>query len=523
MGQLRTVHGAGHWYLVARHGDRVLRVRPRLLLGETAAGELSFDASCAQLELDVDDDGSILLNAVGGHELEWAGGVRCHRERLARNRGAEIRLFHNVLLLDTDFVEEPESGLPNDEVKEAQIRRFPDLLLGNPVDRIVAEPPPATLAPPPAEPPLRALEPPPRSEPRPQNYDKRRADPLRQQTTTGSLRIRRASRRAAIVGLVALAAIGLAVLYIEPQETGAPETSATVAIAPAPQAPSAQSRSATVTDAAPAAGVKPALKPASDVAPSNGATHPEAVLVGPPEPSSEHASTTASRSTPVVASAPSSAILPAPTSVGPSARPPSATPAPPRTAASTLPPIEVTKSASVTASQSSPVAPRSTEPSPKPSVAPSPAPAANVAAASESVQPPKATGTPTSSPAPVVASQENTTARREAAAQQARVRALFAADQALAQGRLMSPPEANAFALYNRVLALDPESPEAKRGLQSVRARLINNTLASLAGNALEDARRSLKAAADAGADPMLVANLQGEIEYRQGQALPQQ
>ena len=153
MGQLRTVHGAGHWYLVARHGDRVLRVRPRLLLGETAAGELSFDASCAQLELDVDDDGSILLNAVGGHELEWAGGVRCHRERLARNRGAEIRLFHNVLLLDTDFVEEPESGLPNEEVKEAQIRRFPDLLLGNPVDRIVAEPPAASLEPPPAEPP----------------------------------------------------------------------------------------------------------------------------------------------------------------------------------------------------------------------------------------------------------------------------------------------------------------------------------------------------------------------------------
>jgi hypothetical protein len=87
----------------------------------------------------------------------------------------------------------------------------------------------------------------------------------------------------------------------------------------------------------------------------------------------------------------------------------------------------------------------------------------------------------------------------------------------------MSPPDANAYTLYNRVLALDPESAEAKRGLQSVRAGLINNTLASLAGNALDDARRSLKAAADAGADPMLVANLQGEIEYRQGQALPQQ
>ena len=98
----------------------------------------------------------------------------------------------------------------------------------------------------------------------------------------------------------------------------------------------------------------------------------------------------------------------------------------------------------------------------------------------------------------------------------ARRRALFAADQALAQGRLTTPPDANAYALYNRVLALDPESPEARNGLKSVREKLINRALAELAGNALDDARRSLETAAEVGADPLLVANLRDEVDYRQ-------
>ena len=118
----------------------------------------------------------------------------------------------------------------------------------------------------------------------------------------------------------------------------------------------------------------------------------------------------------------------------------------------------------------------------------------------------------TAVPAPV---KQNDEATRAQAAEEARRRALFAADEALAQGRLTSPPDANALALYNRVLALDPGSQEARNGLQSVREGLINRAMAQLAGNALEDARRSLQAAADAGADPMLVANLQSEVAYR--------
>ena len=107
-------------------------------------------------------------------------------------------------------------------------------------------------------------------------------------------------------------------------------------------------------------------------------------------------------------------------------------------------------------------------------------------------------------------------AAQAVAAELALRRDLLAADLALAQGRLTTPPEGSAYTLYNRVLALDPGSPEARTGLQAVRQELINRALAQLAGNALDDARRSLQAAANAGADPQLIADLRSEVDYRQ-------
>jgi hypothetical protein len=94
--------------------------------------------------------------------------------------------------------------------------------------------------------------------------------------------------------------------------------------------------------------------------------------------------------------------------------------------------------------------------------------------------------------------------------------ALASADIALVEGRLTTPPGSNAYTLYQRALRLDPSSAEAKRGIESVRQGLINRALAQLAGGALEDARRTLQSAADAGADPMLVSNLRSEVDYRQ-------
>jgi hypothetical protein len=103
--------------------------------------------------------------------------------------------------------------------------------------------------------------------------------------------------------------------------------------------------------------------------------------------------------------------------------------------------------------------------------------------------------------------------------QQSRQRLLLAADVALAQGRLTSPPESNAYTFYQRILELDPGSPEATAGLNAVRQALVNRTLAQLAANALDDARASLAAAAQAGVNPQLVADLSGEVENRQRQS----
>jgi hypothetical protein len=102
------------------------------------------------------------------------------------------------------------------------------------------------------------------------------------------------------------------------------------------------------------------------------------------------------------------------------------------------------------------------------------------------------------------------------AAELARRRDLLAAELALAQGHLTAPPESSAYTLFSRVLAQDPESDRAKSGLQAVRQTLINRALAQLAIGGLDDARRSLRAAEDAGANPQLVADLRGEVDYRQ-------
>jgi len=141
------------------------------------------------------------------------------------------------------------------------------------------------------------------------------------------------------------------------------------------------------------------------------------------------------------------------------------------------------------------------------------------AAADEAAPAPRAKAsqqTATVAPNPEVISDSANT--RAQAVELARQRALFAADQALAQGRLMTPPESSAYTLYSRVLAIDPGSPQANSGLQSVRQALINRAMAQLAANALDDARRSLQEATDAGADRSLVAHLRDEVDYRQRQ-----
>jgi hypothetical protein len=131
---------------------------------------------------------------------------------------------------------------------------------------------------------------------------------------------------------------------------------------------------------------------------------------------------------------------------------------------------------------------------------------------------PDVTPAPGNRPAPseVAALEETGLMAQALATELALQRDLQAADLALAQGRLTTPPESSAATLYNRVLAEDPKSPEATRGLQSVRQALINRALAALAAGRLDDAQRTLEAAAEVGADPGLVADLSAEVAFRQ-------
>jgi hypothetical protein len=103
MGQIETAQ-SNSWFLIDGHGDMAVRVRPGMPLGETTEGELSFEESFAQLELDIADDGQLVVRAVDDHELESAGGDRKLRTCLARDHRVEIHLLHNVVRLDTNIV-----------------------------------------------------------------------------------------------------------------------------------------------------------------------------------------------------------------------------------------------------------------------------------------------------------------------------------------------------------------------------------------------------------------------------------
>src|SRR6202008_3308683 len=97
MGQPAAAQGTSQWYLVARQGDMVVRVRQGMRVGETAAGELSFDPSCAHFEMDLAEDGGLVLSAVDDHELESVAGARNRGENITRHTRAELRLPANVV------------------------------------------------------------------------------------------------------------------------------------------------------------------------------------------------------------------------------------------------------------------------------------------------------------------------------------------------------------------------------------------------------------------------------------------
>jgi len=93
---------------------------------------------------------------------------------------------------------------------------------------------------------------------------------------------------------------------------------------------------------------------------------------------------------------------------------------------------------------------------------------------------------------------------------------LLAAADALQSDRLMPPAQPNAFALYSRVLKVDPESAAAQRGLELVREGLLDRARTLLAADDMAQTMANLDAAEQAGANATAVAALREQAEYRQ-------
>jgi TonB family protein len=450
MAQSETLQDSPAWYLFAGRG--MVRVRSGMRLGETLGGELTLDAIPAHIELDVNEDGSLLLRAVGDVELESADGRRGSSARLSRHRRGVLRLPNNLIQIDPKFVRAEQASvvvvavLPRRGGAKPQIsdRRhvvaFADALVEATTKTAGAVPVQAPIAAPfaaPVEPPTAhrdalnaASVPPPTTE---VGHDApmhaasaREQDPTRKPDPSAEPALdqgigsyfegpyRRRSSFPLVTAVIVLT--GIILVLLDPtfldHVKGLSET-------PSP-------------DPDPLASVSAQAQPSSA-----------------PEPA-------AARSIePIV-----------------------------------LPAIERRLAAPVVP----PVAPPVAETTPTPAVEVLRRVGPSVAAELES----------------------NGARLRELAAAALLRRDLAAANLALTQGRLVLPAEDSAYVLYMRVLTQDPQSQEAIRGLQSIRQALVNRTLALLATDALDDARRSLQTATEVGVDRQLVADLRFEVDYRQ-------
>jgi TonB family protein len=594
MGQIETAQ-SNSWFLIDGHGDMAVRVRPGMPLGETTEGELSFEESFAQLELDIADDGQLVVRAVDDHELESAGGDRKLRTCLARDHRVEIHLLHNVVRLDTNIVNNapleetvairtvrsgesittpqiaPDSettseypGEPTfvvldaaDEAQDAadivldaadEVQDPADVVLDaadevqDPADVVldaadeVQDPaePASSLERPEYEPiegvspygklleavqAQKALSAAPApadaledfgNEISPEAHTKKQSKPLLNPAL------------AMLIGLVGVSVVAMFMLLgDEPPPESLPVSDAGQVPQTIPMAAPASitEKSAEETEA-PAS----AFDNLSDVEmPPDSAAAPGIAAVD---------NTTSTSQSVEFAREPEQTVETVQTSVANADRPEDSitatTPEPLEQPDSVVQPAPETRTV-IEPENAGTVIEEPFEPLPAPTVAEAPAtidqPAIEPSAQSRStpVQPVEpaleAAATPAAIEAdqprvPVVARQQPSAETGGRLAPSRRI--LLSADTALSQGRLTAPPGSNAYELYNRVLELEPDSKEASKGLQTIRQRLINQALAQLATGALEEAGDSLQAAADAGANPMMVADLNREVNYRQ-------
>src|SRR5690606_42056915 len=93
---------------------------------------------------------------------------------------------------------------------------------------------------------------------------------------------------------------------------------------------------------------------------------------------------------------------------------------------------------------------------------------------------------------------------------------LLAAANALQADKLMPPAVPNAYSLYQEVLTLEPNSEAARRGLDLVRAGLLDRARTMLAANNMSQTFALLDAAERAGASASAISELRRQAEYRQ-------
>lgn len=105
---------------------------------------------------------------------------------------------------------------------------------------------------------------------------------------------------------------------------------------------------------------------------------------------------------------------------------------------------------------------------------------------------------------------------REQRQDQQMTQKLQAAADALQANKLMPPAEPNAYTLYQEVLAVEPDSEAARRGLELVRGGLLDRARTMLASDDMAETHALLDAAERAGASATTITELRDQADYRQ-------
>ena len=93
------------WYVISPNRVKAVRIHVGMTIGETESGELSFDQSHAQLELDTDSNSLLVLRALGNIRMAPADEQDSAQQTdtLTCNRPVRLSLAHNNIQIDQEF------------------------------------------------------------------------------------------------------------------------------------------------------------------------------------------------------------------------------------------------------------------------------------------------------------------------------------------------------------------------------------------------------------------------------------